>query len=78
MLINHIEFSTDIQKKDVWCLTDLHDNSFFSYNAEHSLYFCSSLCQHWDLNMIFSFFNEVIEDMWILFELFIDVVQSLE
>jgi len=78
MLINHIEFSTDIQKKDTQCLIDLYDNSFFSYNAEHDLHFHSSLCQHWGLDMMFSFFDEVIENMWILFELFIDFVQSLE
>ncbi len=77
-LANHIEFSTGIQKKDAQCLTDLHNNSFLSYNAEHSLYFHSSLHQHWGLDVTFSFFDEVIEDMWILFELFIDFVQLLE
>jgi len=78
MLTNHIEFSTDIQKKDAQCLTDLHNNSLFSYNAEHSLYFHPSLHQHWGLDVMVSFFDEVTEDMWILFELFIDFVQSLE
>ena len=77
-LTNHIEFSTDIQKKDAQCLTGLHDNSLFSYNAEHSLYFRSSLCQHWGLDMMFSFFDEATENMWILFELFIDFVQSFK
>jgi len=78
MLANHIEFSTDIQKKAGRCLTDLHDNSSFSYNAEHGLYFRSLLHQHWGLDVAFSFFDEAIEDMWILFELFIGFVQSLE
>ncbi len=78
MLVNHIEFSINIQKKDAQCLTDLYNNSFFSYNAEHNLYFHSLLCQHWGLNMMFSFFDEATENMWILFELFIDFVQSLE
>jgi len=78
MLINYIEFSINIQKKDAQCLTDFYDNSFFSYNAEYSLYFCSLLYQHWGLDVTFSFFDEVIENMWILFELFIDFVQSLE
>ncbi len=78
MLANHIEFSTDIQKKDARCLTGLYNNSLFSYNAEHSLYFHPSLCQHWGLNVMFSFFDEVTEDMWILFRLFIDFVQSLK
>ena len=78
MLTNHIEFSAGIQKKDARCLTDLHNNSFFSYNAEHDLYFRSSLHQHWGLDVAFSFFDEAIEDMWILFELFIGFVQSLE
>jgi len=78
MLVNHIEFSTDIQKKADQCLTGLHDNSLFSYNAEHSLYFRPLLCQHWGLNMAFSFFDEATEDMWILFELLIGFVQSLE
>ncbi len=78
MLTNHIEFNINIQKKGAQCLINLYDNSFFSYNTEHSLYFCSLLCQHWGLNMTFSFFDEVTENMWILFELFIDFVQSLE
>ncbi len=78
MLTNHIEFSINIQKKDTQCLIDLHDNSPFSYNAEHSLYFHPSLCQHWGLDMMFFFFDEVTENMWILFKLFIDFVQSLE
>jgi len=77
-LANHIEFSTDIQKKGAQCLTDLYNNSLFSHNAEHDLYFYSLLHWHWGLNVMFSFFNEVTENMWILFELFIDFVQSLE
>jgi hypothetical protein len=76
MLTNHIEFSTDIQKKDAQCLTDLYNNSLFSYNAEHSLYF-HLYCINIEVLMWHSLFNEVIKNMWILFKLFIDFMQSL-
>jgi len=46
MLVNYIEFNISIQKKDAQCLIGFYDNSLFSYNAEHSLYFRSLLCQH--------------------------------